>query len=417
MIQFTHMITMTGFKTDDGKGLTFDPVERAIKEVMDSSEDFSGTQLGVKKYRDACVRLLLGDDNTAVKENRVIGIQSVAGTGALRVVAEFLSSVLKKRTVYLSEPTYINHDWIFKRAGFKKIKYYRYWDHLNSKLDINGMIEDLTAADDSSVILMQPVAHNPTGADPPWDDWVRIADVMSEKNHFPFFDMAYHGFASGDLELDARVVRYFAEKGFEMFVSQTFTKIMSLWDFRIGNLVVVVSDPKVNAAVESQMSWIIRGMYSTPPKTGAKIVYRVLTNDTMREEWMEGVKLATERINRTRQSFSQRLSTVASFRDWSFVSTGIGCFSYSGFSMNQILWLRNNKHVYLPETGRINICNINSGNMMYTAESFRDVLTFVPHQSKHEDQMNGSIRLDIHSNLMMIPLIFCSIFAVHLFNF
>lgn len=56
------------------------------------------------------------------------------------------------------------------------------------------------------------------------------------KNHFPFFDMAYQGFASGDLDIDAKAIRIFLEDGHLIGCAQSFAKNMGLYGHRVGCL-------------------------------------------------------------------------------------------------------------------------------------------------------------------------------------
>ena len=114
-------------------------------------------------------------------------------------------------------------------AGFKDLKSYRYWNAQKRSLDIDGMLEDLNAAPEDSVVILHVCAHNPTGIDPTPEQWKQIADVIETKKLFPFFDCAYQGFASGDLERDSYSVRYFASRGFEFLCAQSFAKNFGLY--------------------------------------------------------------------------------------------------------------------------------------------------------------------------------------------
>merc|ERR1712242_637952 len=70
------------------------------------------------------------------------------------------------------------------------------------------------------------------GVDPTKQQWAQIADAMNALQLVPFFDCAYQGFASGDLDADAWAVRYFSSAdeeglpGLEVLVSQSFGKSM-----------------------------------------------------------------------------------------------------------------------------------------------------------------------------------------------
>jgi len=94
---------------------------------------------------------------------------------------------------------------------------------------------------------------------------------MEKGNLLPFFDCAYQGFASGDLDKDARIVRYFVDRGFELFCAQSFAKNFGLYSDKAGNLTIVVKDANVVANIKSQMTILILGNYSNPPTHGLEL--------------------------------------------------------------------------------------------------------------------------------------------------
>ena len=158
-------------------------------------------------------------------------------------------------------------------------------------------MEDIGNAPEGAVIVLHACAHNPTGIDPTKDQWIKIADLLEEKKLFPFFDCAYQGFASGDLDKDAWSVRYFTdERNFELFCSQSFSKNFGLYNERCGNLTVVVSDPGTIPNVKSQITLNVRATYSNPPAHGARIVDLVLKDETLFAEWRGNIKTMADRI-------------------------------------------------------------------------------------------------------------------------
>ncbi|VVC97577.1 unnamed protein product [Leptidea sinapis] len=126
-------------------------------------------------------------------------------------------------------PVLENHHLVFVKSGFSQPRVYRYWDPKRRAFDFEGMVEDLSGAPENSVILLHACAHNPTGIDPTREQWEKIADVMEQRKLFPFFDSAYQGFASGDLDRDAWAVRYFVQRGFELVCSQSYAKNFGLY--------------------------------------------------------------------------------------------------------------------------------------------------------------------------------------------
>lgn len=203
----------------------------------------------------------------------------------MRIGAEFLRRQLNRTVFYYSDPTWENHHKVFMDAGFEHPNTYRYWDQTKRVLNIEGLLADLEQAPAGAVIILHACAHNPTGCDPTQEQWVQIADLMERKQLFPFFDSAYQGFASGDPDHDAWAVRYFVQRGFEIFCAQSFAKNFGLYCERVGNLTVVSNTTEVKEAVLSQFTLLVRGMYSNPPAFGSRIVSTVLNSSELRQEW------------------------------------------------------------------------------------------------------------------------------------
>lgn len=194
---------------------------------------------------------------------------------------------MKRNIFYYSEPTWENHRKVFMDAGFQTARTYRYWDAKKRGIDIAGLLEDLENAAPDSVVILHVCAHNPTGCDPTREQWKQIADVMERRKLFPFFDSAYQGFASGDPDHDAWSVRYFVERGFELFAAQSFAKNFGLYCERVGNLTIVPSTAKNNQAIKSQFTLLIRGIYSNPPAFGSRIVAKILNDVNLHREWYD----------------------------------------------------------------------------------------------------------------------------------
>ena len=336
------------------------------------------TILGSPMFSEVATGLLLGPENPLIKEGLAFGLQTISGTGAIRVGADFLTQVLGKKVAYYSNPSWPNHLLVFKKAGFEDVRTYRYWDAQNKAFDFKGMMEDLDKAPEGAVIVLHSCAHNPTGIDPSEDQWKQIADLMEKKKLFPFLDCAYQGFASGDLEKDAKSVRYFASRGFELFAAQSFAKNFGLYSERAGNLVVITKNVATVAAIKSQFTILVRGNYSNPPAHGCRIVHRVLTDPALYEEWKENVKSMASRIQDMRKALRSKLEANGAPGPWNHITDQIGMFSYTGLSPDQCIFLVNEKHIYLPKSGRVSICGLTTNNVDYVAESIKEAMLKVP---------------------------------------
>lgn len=322
------------YRNEEGKHWVLPVIRKAEKELVLKellSHEYLG-QMGFYNFTKASIRFLLGEDHSVIKENRVLGIQTVSGTGALRMGAEFLTKCLHFRTFYMSDPCWPSHHIVFPLAGFCDIKRYRYWDSSTKDLDLNGMLEDLQNAPERSIILLHVCGHNPTGVDPTQEQWKIIADVMEEKQHFPFFDCAYQGFVSGDWELDGWPVRYFASRGFELFCAQSFSKNFSLYGERIGNLTIIFNNPMMMINVKSQFTYLIRGNYSNPPSYGSKIVEHIMNNAELFNEWKLNIKTMSDRIKEMRLLLVEKLEELETIGNWSHLKNHIGMFSLSGIT-------------------------------------------------------------------------------------
>jgi len=275
---------------------------------------------------------------------------------------------LPNATVYLPEPTWANHKAMLQAAGVPQ-KDYRYYDRTTNSLNFSGMVEDLKSAPEGSVFLLHACAHNPTGLDPTLEQWEEIAKTIREKRHVTFFDSAYQGFATGNLDKDAAPVRLFANHGMEMFVCQSFAKNMGLYGERAGCFHLLCSDEKFVAPALSQIKRIVRATYSSPPKHGAEIVYTVLSTPELRAEWEKELKGMADRINLMRNKLHDALIQRKTPGEWKHMLTQIGMFSFTGLKVEQVNTLIKEYHIYLTSDGRISIAGLNSKNIDYVADS------------------------------------------------
>jgi len=361
------------YRTDAGVPWVLPVVSKIEKELAnDATLNHEYLPIaGLPDFCSAAAKLALGDESAALAEGRAGGVQSLSGTGALRLSAEFLFRYFggESTTVFYSNPTWGNHLDIYKKAGFTKLVPYTYWDGASKKANTDQFVADLQNAPEKSVILFHACAHNPTGSDPSVEDWKRLAEVCKQKGHFPIFDTAYQGFASGDPDKDAWSLRYFAEQGFEMMVCQSFSKNFGLYNERAGNLVFVVKDANTLKQCKSQTELIVRAMYSNPPAHGARIVSRALNCPELKKEWYDNIQTMSSRILLMRAGLQERLEKLGTPGSWSHITEQIGMFSFTGLNSNQCAWLIKERSIYLMSNGRINMCGLTTGNIDYIAEA------------------------------------------------
>nr|AAL06335.1 aspartate aminotransferase [Brugia malayi] len=367
-------LTVGAYRTEEGQPWVLPVVREAEKRLADDISHEYLPVLGYEPFCSAAVELVLGKNSSTIRAGKAIGVQCLSGTGSLKAGADFLSFVMKMETVYVSKPTWGNHKLIFARAGFTDIREYYYWDSTNRCINMKNMLADLETAPENAVVVLHGCAHNPTGMDPTRDQWKQIAEVFKRRHLFPFFDLAYQGFASGDLDADAWAVRYFVEQGLEMFCAQSFAKNFGLYNERVGNLTVVASDPLVLASIKSQMSLVIRSNWSNPPSHGARIVHMILTSPSMCAQWHDAIKTMSSRIKDMRYALRNNLEKLGTPGTWEHITQQIGMFSFIGLNTEQVDHLIKKYKVFLLKNGRINVCGLNPENVEYVAKAINETI-------------------------------------------
>ena len=295
------------YRDDSGIPYVFNVVRKVEAEIVaDKKLDKEYLPIeGLASFITGSQKLLFGENSPALKEGRVGSIQSISGTGSLRIGFEFLSKY-HPRTVYISNPTWLNHKNILEKARLQYVEY-PYYNPKTMQVDIQGMIAALEKAPAGSIVLLHACAHNPTGVDPTQDEWKQIAQVMLKNSLLPYFDSAYQGFASGDLEQDAWAIRYFVGLGFQMLVSQSYAKNMGLYGERIGALHFVVANSETKDRVISQVKDLVRASYSNPPLHGARLADRILNNKENLEAWKKELKEVADRTITMRKTLRKTL--------------------------------------------------------------------------------------------------------------
>ncbi|EPY36336.1 aromatic-amino-acid transaminase [Angomonas deanei] len=250
---------------------------------------------GIASYNKAAAKLLLGSNSQVLSENRSVTVQTLGGTGALKIGADFLKQLLPNSKVLISNPSWENHKALFERAGFE-VDNYPYYDPITHGLDFENMLSKLKNTAQKSIIVLHACCHNPTGIDPTKEQWRQIAEVIKDRNLIPFLDIAYQGFSNG-LEEDAQVVRMFTEMDLLCFISSSFSKSFSLYGERVGALTVTTNEKDESIKVLSQIKRIIRTIYSNPPTHGATIVSSVLNSNELFKAWKKTIHYAPKESN------------------------------------------------------------------------------------------------------------------------
>eukprot|EP01113_Clastostelium_recurvatum_P006494 TRINITY_DN1292_c0_g1_i1.p1 TRINITY_DN1292_c0_g1~~TRINITY_DN1292_c0_g1_i1.p1 ORF type:complete len:441 (+),score=116.37 TRINITY_DN1292_c0_g1_i1:26-1348(+) len=365
------------YRTDDGQPLVLSAVQKAEKSILEAHLNKEYLPIdGLAEFTRLSTEMLFGPELKG-KEQLVATMQSLSGTGALRLGAAIISKLFPKGTiVYVSKPTWGNHFNIFRDEGLE-VREYRYFDKNTLGLDFDGLIGDMDAAPRGSVFVLHLCAHNPTGVDPSPEQWETIASKVQEKGLFPFVDGAYQGYASGDLDRDAYASRMFLRRGVEFMAAQSYSKNFGLYGERIGALNVVTSSPEAAKAVLSQVKLYARAMYSNPPVHGARIVAKVLSDPALYKEWITELKQMSGRIIHMREELFNALKARGTPGDWSHIKKQIGMFTFTGLRPEQVQVMTQKYRIYMLDNGRISMAGLNSKNVAYVADAIHDAVTNV----------------------------------------
>ncbi|WP_139308835.1 amino acid aminotransferase [Pantoea sp. 1.19] len=328
---------------------------------------------GLAPYRQAIGPLLFGADHPALQSGRIATIQTLGGSGALKVGADFLKRYFPDSQVWVSDPTWENHVAIFNGAGFT-VNTYPWYDSETHGVKFAAFIAALEALPARSIVLLHPCCHNPTGADLTPAQWDVVTGVLKARELIPFLDIAYQGFGSG-MDEDAYAMRVIAAAGIPALVSNSFSKIFSLYGERVGGLSVICEDAEAASRVLGQLKATVRRNYSSPANFGAQLVSCVLNDPALKANWLAEVDRMRLHILDMRQALVQVLSEALPGRNVDYLLTQRGMFSYTGLTPAQVDRLREEYAIYLVGSGRMCVAGLNSRNVHQVAEAFAAVLT------------------------------------------
>ncbi|KIO06515.1 hypothetical protein M404DRAFT_946120 [Pisolithus tinctorius Marx 270] len=372
-------LSVGAYRDDDNKPWVLPVVKKATQILLnDPTLDHEYLSIiGFPAFTSAAAKLILGPDSPAITEGRVVSVQTISGTGANHLGALFLSRFYQfngTKQVYLTKPTWVNHYAVFKNVDIAPVEY-PYFDPRTLGVDFDGLKSALENAPTRSIILLHACAHNPTGVDPNREQWEEIAKIMLSKGHFAFFDSAYQGFASGDLNNDAWAVRYFADKGVPLLICQSFAKNAGLYGERVGALHVIAPSSDAAKRIRSQLSVLQRSEISNPPAHGARIMSLILNDPKLSEEWDQDIKTMAYRIIAMREQLYKLLTEeFKTPGNWEHIIKQIGMFSFTGLNQQQSLALGEKAHIYLTNNGRISMAGLNTHNIRYVAECLDKVV-------------------------------------------
>lgn len=348
-------------------------VQQAQKIVSASTEPSTYLPMsGSPAYCKAVQALIFGADASAVREGRVATIQTVGGSGALKVGSDVVRRFFPESGAYISNPTWDNHRAIFEGSGFT-VDTYPYFDQVSQRLDFQAMAAFLRTLREQSVVLLHPCCHNPTGADLTHNQWDEIVEIIASRRLLPFLDMAYQGLGEG-FEHDAYLPRALVKANQAFLIATSFSKNFSLYGERCGSLSMVCASADEAQRAVGQMQQAVRRNYSSPPAYGAHLVETVLLDPELNRLWVSEVDGMRGRIQAMRTALHGRLVEQNPAYDWSFLTAQTGMFSYAPALGKHMLQLREQFGVYIIESGRLCIAGLNDKNIEPAARAFASVL-------------------------------------------
>jgi aromatic-amino-acid transaminase len=363
-------------------GIYFDdagrlPVMGAVREAETAMLQSIGARPyqpmeGAANYRLAVQHLLFGPEHEAVTSARIATVQTIGGSGGLKVGGDFLKRYFPQSQVWVSDPTWDNHRAMFEGAGFQ-VNTYPYYDSATGGLKFAEMLAAFKTLPPHSIVLLHACCHNPTGVDLSAAQWAELIPVIRERQLLPYVDIAYQGFGDG-IEQDAHAIRALANAGITFFCASSFSKSFSLYGERCGALSVVCPDAAQAEVVLGQLRATVRKNYSSPPTHGGQIVARVLQTPELRAQWAAELDTMRERILAMRQRLHAVLSAKLPGRNFDCFINQRGMFSYTGLTAEQVDRLREEHAVYLVRSGRMCVAGLNSSNVEATAVAMAAVL-------------------------------------------
>ncbi|MDX2374998.1 aspartate/tyrosine/aromatic aminotransferase [Psychrobacter sp. PP-21] len=327
---------------------------------------------GLPGHRKGCQELLFGKDAQILKDGLVATIATIGGSGALKVGAEFINQWFPQSKCYVSDPTWGNHIAIFEGSDVEVGKY-PYYDKANSSIKFDEMIAFFETLNKNDVVLLHPCCHNPTGLDLTQAQWDTVLNVIKARELIPFMDIAYQGFGE-DMDSDAYAIRKAVEMKLPLFVSNSFSKNLSLYGERVGGLSVVCLTVDETERVFGQLNAMVRRIYSSPPSHGGRVVDIVMNDEALHEQWVSEVYAMRDRIKAMRLKLKSVLEAKIPNRNFDYITRQNGMFSFTGLTPEQVERLQSEFGIYMVSNSRMCVAGLNTSNIDYVANAMADVL-------------------------------------------
>ncbi|HAS2740423.1 TPA: aspartate/tyrosine/aromatic aminotransferase [Vibrio cholerae] len=345
------------------------PIMRAVALAQDKVVASQKTKsyvglAGCEEFNQSMMQLVLG---STLDTERTIAIQTPGASGALRMLGDLMRVAQPDTTVWITDPSYVNHKPVMEAAGLK-VRYYRYFSRETKMVDTEQMLADLAQAGTKDVVLLHGCCHNPTGADIDFSAWQAITELAQKNGFIPFVDIAYQGFGDG-LEQDAQGLRYMAERMEEMLITTSCSKNFGLYRERTGAAIVIGKNQQEVTNARGKMLTLARSTYTMPPDHGAALVKTVLRDEQLTAIWKQELSEMQQRLLTLRKNLCNELRNQHNTRQFDFIESHRGMFTVQGFSAEQMGRLREEFAIYGVADGRINIAGLTEKDIPYVANA------------------------------------------------
>lgn len=358
---------------EDGKMPVLECVKTAEQRIADPISPRPYLPMaGLPGHRKACQELLFGKEAQVLKDGLVATIATIGGSGALKVGAEFIREWFPHAKCYVSDPTWGNHIAIFEGSDVEVGKY-PYYDTATGGIKFDEMIAFFETLNKDDVILLHPCCHNPTGVDLTKEQWDKVLNVIQARELIAFMDIAYQGFGD-DIDSDAYAIRKAVDMGLPLFVSNSFSKNLSLYGERVGGLSVVCPTTDEAERVFGQLNSMVRRIYSSPPSHGGRVVDIVMNDEALHEQWIGEVYGMRDRIKAMRMKLKSVLEAKIPGRSFDYLTTQNGMFSFTGLTPEQVEQLQSKFGIYMVSNSRMCVAGLNVDNVDYVANAMVEVL-------------------------------------------
>jgi aromatic-amino-acid transaminase len=344
-------------KIDVGVGVFRDavgntPILKVMKEAEQRLLDTQTTKAylgsaGDKRFAELLRPILLGPH---ASDDRIAGLQTPGGCGALRLGFELIAAANPDARVFVGTPTWPNHPPIINAVRLAQVDY-PYYERGQGAIRFEDMIAALRTGEPGDVALLHGCCHNPTGADLSEDQWREVVAAVVDRSLIPLIDIAYQGFGRG-LDEDAFGVRLMLDACDEVIIAQSCDKNFSVYRDRVGSLWVKTGSKGTTATAMGHLFQIAREMWSMPPDHGAAAVHIIVEDDELRSRWLVELAAMRDRINSVRQRIAAADPRLA------FIGRQYGMFSMLPLSKEQVLKLRSDDAIYMAESGRFNVVGL-----------------------------------------------------------